>query len=225
MRQKTNIALLIGSIVAIVPLLATSQQQNQTLVVSGRPGSLPVTLMNGTNYVELEALARLANVSLTFDGNQYTLTLPGGGGSGGQATSGGNPASTQGFTSGFLRAGIEAMSSIREWHTALATAIVNQVPLAQQWLTPYQAQAMTNLRLAQTAVVSDSDRNAMQLIVNVSQKMKQLSDKYVAKREDMKYISPDALSNDPLNQSIIACGKSLGAMAASGQFVDDGQCH
>jgi hypothetical protein len=225
MRQKTKIALLIGSIVAIVPLLATSQQQNQILVVSGRPGSLPVTLMNGTNYVELEALARLANVSLTFDGNQYTLTLPGGGGSGGQTTSGGNPAATQGFTSGFLRAGIEAMSSIREWHTALATAIGNQVPLAQQWLTPYQAQAMTNLRLAQTAVVSDSDRNAMQLIVNVSQKMKQLSDKYVAKREDMKYISPDALSNDALNQSIIACGKSLGAMAASGQFVDDGQCH
>ena len=224
MRQKTQLGLLIGSVIAIAPIMATSHQQNPTVVVSGHAGSLPVVLMDGRNYVELEALARLANLSLTFDANQYTLTLPGGGGRG-QATAGANPAATQGFSSGFLRAGIEAMSSLREWHTALATAIGNQVPLAQQWLTPYQAQAMTNLRLAQTAVVSDSDRSAMQLIINVSQKMKQLSDKYVSKREDMKYISPDALSNDPLDQSIVACGKSLGAMAASGQFVDDGQCH
>jgi len=52
--------------------------------------------------------------------------------------------------------------------------------------------------------------------------MKQLSDKYAAKRA---YIAPDALRNDSLNQSIIACGKSLGAMAASGQFVDDGTCN
>jgi hypothetical protein len=84
---------------------------------------------------------------------------------------------------------------------------------------------MTNLRLMQAAATTDADQNAAQLVANEYQKMKQLSDKYLAKRENMNYISPDALTNDSLNQSIMACGKSLGAMAASGQFVDDGTCH
>jgi hypothetical protein len=41
----------------------------------------------------------------------------------------------------------------------------------------------------------------------------------------MTYIAPGALKSDALEQSIVACGKSLGAMAASGQFVDDATCH
>jgi hypothetical protein len=117
------------------------------------------------------------------------------------------------------------MSTIREWHSVLASALKNQYPVTQDGLAEYQAQAMTNLRLAQAAATTDADQNAAQLIANECQKMKQLSDKYVAKRADMNYVDPGALNNDALNQSIIACGKSLGAMAASGQFVDDGTCH
>jgi hypothetical protein len=41
----------------------------------------------------------------------------------------------------------------------------------------------------------------------------------------LTYIAPDALQNDDLNKLIIACGRSLGAMAAAGQFSDDGSCH
>jgi hypothetical protein len=51
-----------------------------------------------------------------------------------------------------------------------------------------------------------------------------LTDKYAAARANMNYISRDALQNDDLNQRFMACGHSLGAMAASGQFVDDGSC-
>jgi hypothetical protein len=40
----------------------------------------------------------------------------------------------------------------------------------------------------------------------------------------LTYISPDALKNDELDQRLIACGRSLRSMAASGQFVDDGSC-
>ena len=54
--------------------------------------------------------------------------------------------------------------------------------------------------------------------------MVKLTDKYVAARSNLTYISPDALQNDGLNQRFVACGRSLGAMAASGQFVDDGSC-
>jgi len=41
----------------------------------------------------------------------------------------------------------------------------------------------------------------------------------------MTYIAPDALENDPLDKKIVNCAHSLGAMAASGQFHDDGSCH
>jgi hypothetical protein len=91
-------------------------------------------------------------------------------------------------------------------------------------LAPYRAQASTNLHLASTAVSTASDRSAYQLLSNEFQNMVKLSDKYVNARANMTYISPDALENDSLNQRIVTCGRSLGAMAASGQFVDDGSC-
>jgi hypothetical protein len=60
---------------------------------------------------------------------------------------------------------------------------------------------------------------------NEFQNMVKLTDKYLARRANMTFISPDALQNDDLNQRFLACGRSLGAMAASGQFVDDGSCN
>ena len=44
--------------------------------VAGHPGEIPVAEMGGRSYVEIEALARLANGSLSFNGNQIVLTLP-----------------------------------------------------------------------------------------------------------------------------------------------------
>jgi hypothetical protein len=75
------------------------------------------------------------------------------------------------------------------------------------------------------AATTASDRSAFQLLNNEFQNMAKLSDKYVKLRANLTYISPDALQNDDLNRRIIACGHSLGAMAASGQFVDNGSCH
>jgi hypothetical protein len=201
-----------------------SQGQIKSLILSGHTDSVPVRQLNGKNYVEIEALARTANGSLSFSGDQIVLTLPPPGEN--AATAADAPAAPKpGFSRDFLRAGIESWSTIREWHIALASAIENQFPLGQSWLTPYQSVATTNLRLAQVAASTDSDRSAAQLIANVYEKMRQLNDKYVAQRGDLSYIAPDSLKNDPLDQSIIACGRSLGAMAASGQFADDGTCH
>jgi hypothetical protein len=216
---------MIVAVAAVVPVMASPQGPGQTLVVTGHAGSLPVALIDGRNYVDIEALARLANVSLTFDGNQYTLTLPAAAGGNARSVGGQSPTPGTGLSGEFLRAAIEAMSTVREWHSALASAIENQFPMAKGGLASYQAQARTNLRLAQTAATSEADKSAMQLMMNGFEKMTQLNDKYVRDRADMTYIAPDALKNDPLDQSLIACGKSLGAMAASGQFTDDGSCH
>jgi hypothetical protein len=205
--------------------IVQAAQQGQVLVLSGYQGTVPVMQMNGKNYVSVEALARVTNGSMSFNGNQIVLTLPGGGG-GAPSASSAAPTTSQGsvFSKEFLTAAIEEMSTLREWHSALASAIENGFPITKELLQPYQMQASTNLRLAQAATSTPSDQSAAQLISNAYQKMKQLSDKYLAKRANLDFVSPNALKNDDLNQSLIACGKSLGAMAASGQFVDDGTC-
>ena len=52
-------------------------QQNPTLIVAGQPGQVPILQMNGKSYVDIDALARLTNSSLSFKGNQVILTPTG----------------------------------------------------------------------------------------------------------------------------------------------------
>jgi hypothetical protein len=217
--------------ILVVPLLALCQaaQQNRILVVNGQLGQVTVVQMNGRSYVDLETLARVANGSLSFSGNQITLTLPSSANAppaapaSTSATSAPAPANP-GFSKAFLKAGIEAMSLVREWHSALANAIQNGFPLAESWLSGYRIQAQAGLRLASVAASTDSDQSAAQLLTNEFENMKTLSSNYVAARQSLDYIAPDALANDALNQKIVNCGHSLAAMAASGQFADDGSC-
>ena len=231
MRNRRSLAPLVLTIILVVPLLALCQaaQQNRILVVNGQLGQVTVVQMNGRSYVDLETLARVANGSLSFSGNQITLTLPSSANAppaapaSTSATSAPAPANP-GFSKAFLKAGIEAMSLVREWHSALANAIQNGFPLAESWLSGYRIQAQAGLRLASVAASTDSDQSAAQLLTNEFENMKTLSSNYVAARQSLDYIAPDALANDALNQKIVNCGHSLAAMAASGQFVDDGSC-
>jgi hypothetical protein len=229
MNEKTRSVWVVATVAMFVVLVGLVQaaQQGTVLVLNGYTGSVPVVQVNGKNYVNVEALARVTNGSMNFNGNQIVLTLPAAGSGGGAAASQqAAPAASQnaGFSKEFLTAAIEEMSTLREWHSALASAIANGFPVTGELVAPYQAQAATNLRLMQVAVSTQSDQGAAQLISNAYQKMKQLSDKYVAKRANLEFVGPDALKNDPLDQSLIACGKSLRSMAGSGQFVDDGTC-
>ncbi len=81
------------------------------------------------------------------------------------------------------------------------------------------------MRLAGVAATTDSDRGAAQLVSNEFENMRKLNDKILAKAQSLSYIDPDSIKNDPLDQQIITCARSLAAMATSGQFVDDGSCH
>ena len=229
MNEKTRSVWVVATVAMFVVVVGLLQaaQQGTVLVLNGYSGTVPVMQVNGKNYVNVEALARVTNGSMSFNGNQIVLTLPAAGSGGGAAASQqAAPAASQntGFSKEFLTAAIEEMSTVREWHSALASAITNGFPVTGELVAPYQAQAATNLRLMQVAVSTQSDQEAAQLISNAYQKMKQLSDKYVAKRANLEFVGPNALKNDPLDQSLIACGMSLRSMAGSGQFVDDGTC-
>ena len=229
MNEKTRSVWVVATVAMFVVVVGLVQaaQQGTVLVLNGYTETVPVMQVNGKNYVNVEALARVTNGSMSFNGNQIVRTLPAAGFGGGAAASqpaAPPPSQNTGFSKEFLTAAIEEMSTLREWHSALASAIANGFPVTGELVAPYQAQAATNLRLMQVAVSTQSDQGAAQLISNAYQKMKQLSDKYVAKRANLEFVGPNALKNDPLDQSLIACGMSLRSMAGSGQFVDDGTC-
>ena len=197
--------------------LTHAAQQSRTFTVTGHSGEIPVTEIGGRSYVEIEALTRLANGSLSFRGSQIVLTL---------APSNANTTiAAQGFTKEFLRAGIEQMSVIREWRSTLISAVQRGFPITDDWMTSFSDRALHNLRLVSLAASTESDKNAFQLLTNEFNNMKQLSDRFVDANRSRTYVRTDSLENDPLDRRILNCGHSLAAMAASGQFADDGSCH
>jgi hypothetical protein len=227
MREKLSSVGLMVVVLLAMPGLGLSQavQQNGALIVSGQPGQARVLQINGKSYVDIEALARLTNSSLSFNGNQVTLTLPASAASTSATTPAASQPASSGFSRDFMKAGIELGSSIREWRTALSSAVQNGYPVTADFVASYQGQAATNLRLVSVAAATDSDRSAFQLVSNLFDNMQRLSNKILAARQDMSYMSPDKLRDDPLNQQILNCARSLASMAASGQFQDDGSCH
>ena len=215
-----------GGWLTLAVLLITPQpwaeQASGTLIVTGHTGQAPVTQLNGRPYVAIDALARLMNGSLGHRGNEITLTLPW------AASAAGAPATqpaNRAFSRDFLNAGIETMSDIREWRSALLVAVENGSRVTDVWMDEYRAQAAKNLRLASVAATTESDRNALQLLNKELGHMQQFSDKILAARKNLSYITPDTLKKDTLDQKILKCAHSLGEMAASGEFQDDGSCH
>jgi hypothetical protein len=205
----------------VVPEMVLSQgvEESRNLVIAGQAGQAGVVRMQGKSYVELEALARLTHGSLSFNGNQVTLTMPGA-----------NTATTiagekSDFSKEFLRAGIEEMTTIREWRIVLTNAVQNGMPIGDDWMAIYRGPALKSLRLASVSASTEADRSAYQLLSNDYDNMKKLSDRFVAAHTAQNYLPPDSLKGDPLNEQILNCARSLAAMAASGQFVDDGSCH
>jgi hypothetical protein len=202
-----------------------ASQQPHTLSVTGRPREIAVTEVGGHFYVEVEALRQLLDGSLTLNGMQFVLSLPSSGANRPATAHSENEPPASGFSKQFLNAGIEQMSAIREWRSTLVSAVQRGYPITEEWMTGFSGRAQTNLRLVSVAVSTDSDRNALQLLTNEFNNMKRLSDRFVDANKSRTYMPPDSLQNDALDRRILNCGHSLAAMAASGQFVDDGSCH
>ena len=195
-------------------------QQSETLTVSGNPGAVPVIEMHGKSYVDVDALARLTNGSISFKGNRITLTIP----ALTRNTQAEQPAKT-GFSREFLRAVIEEMAVIREWRSAIVNAVGNNYPVSEDWVAGYRRTASSRLALVSDAAMTDSDRTCLPLVKNEFDKMQSLSNKYVELHNNLTYIDPDAAENDPLNQQILSCARDLASLPAGGEFQDIVACH
>jgi hypothetical protein len=203
-----------------------SPQQEYTLNVNGQLGMAKVVQVNGHSYVDLEALGRIANATITYQGNQIQLMIPG---TGESAASAKSAAASQpvnaGFSKDFVTAGIEYMSQIREWRNTLRTVVEHGYPLSDDLFAGYRAQADTNLDLVRVAASTQADRNATQLLVNEYENMLNLTQKYLTTRAKLEYIDPQSIESDPVDQKVLGCARSLAAMASDNQFHDDGPCH
>jgi len=227
MRRKSWRGWPILLVLLLVPGLARSQavQQSGTLIVNGQSGPIKIMEIDGRSYVDLESLARIANGTLAFSGSQITLTLPRSAPGTESAAAPSRLAANSGFSKEFLRANIEEMAVIREWRSALVNSIENNFPIQEAWVERYSGQAATSLGLASVAASTDSDRSAVQLLSNELDNMKTLSVKLLAERKMMHIVSPENLNDDPLNQNILTCARSLASMVVGGQCVDDASCH
>jgi hypothetical protein len=219
-------ALIVALLLATLTVFITrAAQRKRTLIVNGYSQELAVVEINGRSYVDIEELAHLTNGSLTIHGDRMILTMP----PPAKSVSTAPPTATQpvlsGFSKEFLQAGIEELSDIREWRTALTDAVRRGYPITEEWLSSYSGQARKSLATTTLAISTDSDRKAFQLLTNVFDNMQRLSDRFIQAKKSMTYIEPGALDNDPLDQRILKCARALASMAANNEFADDASCH
>jgi len=220
--------------VVLVPWLAwfaVSQTgaQFRTLVVNEHSGKVAMLQVDDKSYVDLKRLVQIAHGSIDYRGNRIVVTLPG--------STGGTPAEVQepehptgsALTPDFVRAGIEAISLMREWASNLANDVQNGYPVSETWVSGYRARAQKGVALASAAASSDADRNGYQLLNREFEAVQEWSNKLLQASKSMdtaKYaVSDTALQSDPLSQKILTCGRFLGQMLASGTFQDDASCH
>jgi hypothetical protein len=217
-----NVFLIATMILLAVSFLAHSQsdQDTRTLSIAGQSESAKVLELDGKSYVAVEDVARLTRGTLSFKAQQILLTLPGEP----AHSSAGVSRAAKGFSKAFLQAGIEQMSAIREWRITIVNSIHNNFPVPEEWVSELQRRAHKNLALVGAASSTEDDRNAYQLLAAEFANMQKLSDGFLSKRRQLQYIHPSSIDNDPLDQQILTCARSLASMAAENQFHDESSC-
>lgn len=203
---------------------AADGTRSTELVVKGHDGHAPLIYRDGRAYVEVEGLARITGATLGFQGSRMVLTLPAVAAF--SAAPAPAPPEEKGFTREFLRAGVEEMSVIREWRSAIENAIRTNNPVEQSWVAGYRRNAEDRMAMATASATTDSDRQALPLLQNALSMVQQLSDRFLALRSTLTNVRTDALDNDPLDQKILACAQGMAAVAIPGaQFQDVEACH
>jgi hypothetical protein len=202
---------------------AQTQQAAGTLVIAGQQDQAPLVRIRGRSYIDVESLARIMHGSVSFQGTQTILTLPGTQQPGSAQSV---PARTlPQLSANYLSAQVQALTQIREWRAALVNAVQTNLAVTDAWVSPLKRSADAKLQLAIAATSTDPDQQAATLLRNEFSAMQQLSDQFVAVHAQATYTSPDSFENNTQDQKIVSCEQALGAMASSKQFQDVPACH
>jgi hypothetical protein len=222
--MKTTLSVIATLLTALLILLgngyAQTAQKEPTLTIAGHAGEAPLLEVNGKLYIEVQTLARLTQGTLSFKADQTILTLPPSDATVQPSTPPGEP----GFSKTFAQLGIEEMSVIREWRSAVVSAVQNNTPVSEDWLSTQHRLAEKGLNLASAAASTDDDRNAAPLLSGEFNNMQKLSDLYLSVRKQAAYISPDTFGGSPLEQQILNCARDFVAMTQNHAFQDQPDC-
>jgi hypothetical protein len=217
------------SVLFLLSPLALGQAvpQTRTLVVNGNSGDVPVIQQNGRAFVDVAALANIANGSLSFSANRITLTIPPS--TSGAAAAPASDTDDSMLSRDFRKAANEEIAKIREWAAPIANAIQNGYPIQEAWVARNREQAASGLREASVAASTTADRNALELLTNEFNGVGQWVDKMLAAQKSMdtaKYtMSPGTMRDEPQAQKLITCWHFLGSILVGGTFQDDSSCH
>jgi hypothetical protein len=199
------------------------------LEVSGYEGQVPVVYQGGHAYVEVEGLARVTGSMLGFQGKTILLALPMPAAAEEVATApppAPAPPEDKGYSLEFLRTGVEQMTVIREWRSAIENAIRTNNPVEQSWIAGYRSNAQNRMAMASASATTEADKQALPLLQGAMTMIQQLSDRFLALRSNLSYVSTDSLDNDPLDKKILNCAQGLSSQAIpGGQFQDVQACH
>jgi hypothetical protein len=204
-----------------------SSHSNRSLSINGHTGNVTVYQIDGRTYVDLESLVRTANGSMSFKGDQITLSFPAP--DGGAAAPDGRGSADTNLTAQFMAESVKTLSVLKDWTSTLSYGVQRGVPGDGSRLVVLHNRGSEALHLAIVAATSSSDQDALQLLKNQFNTLSAWSDKLVGERKNMdtgKYsVSADALKNDDTYQKITACAKFLSKMLPSGTYQDDYSCH
>ncbi len=210
---------------------AQAQHQSRVLIVNGSSGEVPVISDNGHSYVDVTALATIANGSLSFSGNKILLTIPPGTGGSAppSADASAPPPDPTALSRPFMKAAVEEIALIREWAAPMAYNIQQGYPIQEDWVASNRQRAADGLRMASVAASTAGDHSAVDLLTNEFNGVGEWSDRLLQAAKSMdtaKYtMSPGTLRNEPLSQKLITCWHFLGSMLVSGTYQDDSSCH
>jgi hypothetical protein len=223
MKMRISVLAALLSALLMLPANGNSQtpQKATTFTIAGHTGEAQILQINGKSYVDIETLARLIQGSLSFKGNQTTLTLPPSDAEAPAAT----PHAKAGFSTAFVQAGIEELSVIREWRIAIVNAVLNNNPISVDWLSAHHRQAEKCLALTSAAASTDDDRSAYPLLSAEFNNMEKLSEAYLAMRNQAAFLSPDTFGNGPLEEQILTCARGFVSMTETHEFQDQAACH
>ena len=203
-------------------------QKTETLVINGQTGQAAVIRVDGRAYVDLAALAEIANWSVSFNTiESYWVRR--------------KPRQRSGTcwpANASRRLQLIARLHACWYRSDCTNEGVGQSPFIRntEWIS---SNRKLGCRLSRTGSACsqsriggshpDADRHALELLTNEFNAVRQWSDKLVEARKSMNTgqyaISASALRDDPLSQKMVACGRFLASMLASGTIQDDPSCH
>lgn len=207
---------------------AQTARQREEMSIQGYAGQATIVRVQGHAFVDVEDLARITHGSLSFEGNRIIMTP-----SHRDASPQSDDDTSAGFSRPFMKAGIEATASIREWGGMLKVIVENGYPvgkaMAGNTIRAYQGRAGDNVSLASAATSTDDDHRGLELLRNEFNDLQVWADNYVDARNSLSAAdistSENPLKDDQNAQKIIQCGQFLAQMFASGTFQDEVACH